>query len=62
MPRQYLVRLLEDGKFPFSKNGKHRRIRVGVTSWTSSVVVTDDLTKMSQAMREYDELSSRTPV
>lgn len=28
MSRQYLVRLLEDGRIPFSKTGKHRRLKL----------------------------------
>ncbi len=28
MSRQYLVRLLDDGKLPYTKTGKHRRLRI----------------------------------
>lgn len=60
--RQYLVRLLEDGKIPFSKTGKHRRIRVGDLldfkrrRDRDRRKALDALTEMSQEMGGYDEI------
>jgi excisionase family DNA binding protein len=36
--RQYLVRLLEEGRIPFRKTRKHRRLRIETTPRASSTV------------------------
>lgn len=60
--RQYLVRLLEDRKIPFTKTGRHRRIHVrDLLNFKRSrdherIKTLDSLTEMSQEMGGYDEI------
>ena len=61
--RQYLVRLLEEGKLPYTRTGKHRRLRI------DDVVAfkrlrdreredsLDELTRLSEQFGGYDELN-----
>lgn len=60
--RQYLVRLLDEGRIPYTKTGKHRRLRIDdVLAFKelrdeerrSSL---DELTRMSEELGGYDEL------
>ena len=60
--RQYLVRLLDEGKIPFTKTGKHRRVRVedvlrfkGARDNERKATL-DELTAMSEELGGYDEL------
>jgi excisionase family DNA binding protein len=60
--RQYLVRILDEGRIPYSKTGKHRRLRI------EDVLVYKEqrdkerrdklgaLTQMSEELGGYDEL------
>ena len=58
--RQYLVRLLDDGRIPFRKTGKHRRIRVDDVVSFKETRDTDrraglrELSRMSQEFGGYD--------
>jgi excisionase family DNA binding protein len=60
--RQYLVRLLDDGKIPFSKTGTHRRVRfTDVMTYKAKRDrerrdSLDDLTRLSQEYGGYDEV------
>ena len=60
--RQYLVRLLGEGKIPFSKTGKHRRLRIeDVLRYQSERdrqrrAKLDELTALSEELGGYDEL------
>ncbi|MGC4113497.1 MAG: helix-turn-helix domain-containing protein [Myxococcales bacterium] len=60
--RQYLVRLVEDGRIPHSKTGKHRRLRVeDVVAFKEArdrqrKEQLDALTAMSEEAGGYDEL------
>ncbi len=60
--RQYLVRLLEQGKVPHSKTGKHRRLRIEDVIAYKDVrdrerkAQLDALASMSEEAGGYDEL------
>jgi len=60
--RQYLVRLLDEGKIPFSRTGKHRRIRMeDVLRFKTKrdeerKAKLDELTALSESYGGYDEL------
>lgn len=60
--RQYLVRLLDDGRIPFTKTGRHRRVRIeDVLSFKERrdrerKAGLDELTRMSEEFGGYDEL------
>lgn len=57
--RQYLVRLLDEGRIPFSRTGKHRRLRVDdVLAYKAQrdaqrKADLDRLTALSQELGEY---------
>jgi excisionase family DNA binding protein len=60
--RQYLVRLLDEGHIPYTKTGKHRRLRIeDVLAFKESrdrerKAALDELTQMSEELGGYDEL------
>lgn len=60
--RQYLVRLLDEGRIPYSKTGKHRRIRAeDVLAFKETrdkrrVEALNDLTALSEELGGYEEL------
>ena len=60
--RQYLVRLLEHGKVPYSKTGKHRRLRIeDVLAYKDGrdrerKAQLDELASMSEEAGGYEEL------
>jgi excisionase family DNA binding protein len=60
--RQYLVRLLDDGRIPFTKTGTHRRVRIeDVLAFKDErdrglQAKLDELTRMSEEFGGYDEL------
>jgi excisionase family DNA binding protein len=60
--RQYLVRLLDGGKLPFTKTGKHRRVRIeDVLAFkekrdTDRKSALDALTELSEEVGGYSEL------
>jgi excisionase family DNA binding protein len=60
--RQYLVRLLDEGRIPFAKTGRHRRIRIeDVLAFKeerdrSRKAGLDELTRISEELGGYDEL------
>jgi excisionase family DNA binding protein len=62
LSRQYLVRLLDDGKIPFSRTGTHRRVRFTDVMTYKEIRdqkrrdSLDDLTRISQEYGGYDEL------
>ena len=59
--RQYLVRLLDEGKIPFTKTGKHRRVRVEdllrfkATRDEERKATLDELTGLSEDYGGYDD-------
>jgi excisionase family DNA binding protein len=61
--RQYLVRLLDDGKIPFTRTGTHRRVRFDdIMTYKKErdrkrLDSLDELTRASQEYGGYDELS-----
>jgi len=61
--RQYLVRLLEDGRIPYTRTGKHRRLRIeDVLTFKEQRdrergAALDELTRISQEIGGYDELT-----
>ena len=60
--RQYLVRLLEEKRIPYTKTGKHRRLRIGdVLAFEERREqdrrkTLDHLTHLSEKFGRYDEL------
>lgn len=60
--RQYLVRLLDGGRIPFTKTGRHRRVRVDdVLTFKAQrdrdrLEKLDELSELSQRFGGYDEL------
>jgi excisionase family DNA binding protein len=60
--RQYLVRLLDEGRIPYTKTGKHRRLRIEDVLAFKELrddhrrAALDELTKSSEALGGYDEL------
>jgi len=60
--RQYLVRLLDEGRIPYTKTGKHRRLRIeDVLSFKElrddhRRAALDELAKSSEELGGYDEL------
>ena len=60
--RQYLVRLLEAGRIPFTKTGRHRRVRLKDVAAFRKLRdkerkrSLDKLTEMSEELGGYDEL------
>ena len=60
--RQYLVRLLDAGNLPYTKTGKHRRLKVeDVLAFKrrrarERKAALDDLTEISEEFTGYDEL------
>jgi excisionase family DNA binding protein len=60
--RQYLVRLLNEGRIPYTKTGKHRRVRIeDVLAFKERrdrdrKAGLDELTRMSEESGGYDEL------
>lgn len=61
--RQYLVRLLDDGRIPFHKTGTHRRVRMeDLLAYKRQrdrdrMASLDDLSQLSQDFAGYDESS-----
>jgi len=60
--RQYLVRLLDEGRIPFTRTGKHRRLRIeDVLAFKEQRdrergAGLDELARMSEEVGGYDEL------
>lgn len=60
--RQYLVRLLDEGRIPHTKTGKHRRLRIEDVLAFKELrdgqrkAGLDELTRMSEELGGYDEL------
>ena len=60
--RQYLVRLLDEGRIPFTRTGKHRRVRIeDVLAFKKNrdrerKVALDELTQLSEDVGGYGEL------
>lgn len=60
--RQYLVRLLNEGRIPYTKTGRHRRVRIeDVLAFKEErdrqrKAGLDELTRMSEELGGYDEL------
>jgi excisionase family DNA binding protein len=60
--RQYLVRLLDEGRIPYGKTGKHRRLRIEDVLAFKELrdeqrrAMLDELTKSSEELGGYDEL------
>ncbi len=63
--RQYLVKLLDDGKIPFGRTGKHRRLKIeDVVAFKTQrdrerSTALDELTALSQEFGGYDEIPSK---
>jgi len=60
--RQYLIRLLDEGRIPFTKTGKHRRLRIEDVLAFKEVrdrdrkAGLDELVRMSEELGGYEEL------
>lgn len=60
--RQYVVRLLDDGRIPYRRTGTHRRIRMeDLLAYKRQrdrdrLASLDDLTRLSQEFGGYDEI------
>jgi excisionase family DNA binding protein len=63
--RQYLVRLLEDGKIPYDRTGKHRRLKIeDVLAYKQKRdrerdEKLDELAKLTEELGGYDEPRER---
>ncbi len=63
--RQYLVRILDEGKIPYTRTGKHRRLRIDdVLTYKQKRDKErneglDELTRLSQEFGGYEELKKR---
>lgn len=63
--RQYLIRLLDEGKIPYTRTGKHRRLRIDdVIAYKNRrdqerEDSLDELTKLSKELGGYDELRNK---
>lgn len=59
--RQYLVRLLDEGRIPYTKTGKHRRLRIDDVLAFKELrddqrrAALDELTRASEALGGYDD-------
>ena len=64
--RQYVVRLLDEGKIPFGRTGTHRRIRMeDLLKYKTQrdrerMSSLDELSQMTQDFGGYDEISKAT--
>ena len=62
--RQYLVRMLDEGRLPFTRTGKHRRLRIDdvlafkVRRDRDRGAALDALAAISEESGGYDELST----
>lgn len=60
--RQYLVRLVDEGRIPYTRTGKHRRLRIeDVLAFKEKrdherQAALTDLTRLSEELGGYDEL------
>jgi excisionase family DNA binding protein len=65
LSRQYLVRLLDDGKIPYDRTGKHRRLKIeDVLAYKQKRdrerdEKLDELTRLTEKLGGYDKPRSR---
>jgi excisionase family DNA binding protein len=62
--RQYLVRMLDDGRIPFHRTGTHRRVRIDdLLAYKRQrdrdrMASLDDLSRLTQEFGGYDEINT----